>query len=137
MAITEKIFNWLGLAPEPEDEYFGGTNPEVEAKSSVNLLRFPYPKAQEVVICEPQRFDEARAMVDHLRNKKQVILNFESTPPDICQNIIDFVSAASYALDGHCHQLSKKVFIFTPPAVKITEGQPTVLREEGRRWLGR
>ena len=37
-------------------------------------------KSLRVIVCEPQSFEEVELLTDHLKNRKQVIINFENTP---------------------------------------------------------
>ncbi|NLF45335.1 MAG: cell division protein SepF, partial [Syntrophomonadaceae bacterium] len=66
-------------------------------------------------------FDDAQALADHLKSRRQVILNLENTTPDISQRIVDFVSGTTYALEGHSQQVGKTIFIFTPSNVEISK----------------
>ena len=54
-----------------------------------------------MVIVEPDTFDDSQSIADYIRDRKPVVINFESTPDDIAKRVVDFVSGATYALDGN------------------------------------
>lgn len=86
-------------------------------------------KNLKVVVCEPEKFDEVQALADHLKNRKQVILNFESTAPEVSQRIIDFISGATYALDGQSQQLGRNIFLFAPSNVEVAKDHRILMRK--------
>jgi len=78
------------------------------------------PKADmKLVVNEPKNFDECSKIVDNLKDKKPVILNLEKLETDIAKRIFDFVSGATYALDGSVQKVAKDIFIFAPSNVNI------------------
>jgi cell division inhibitor SepF len=88
-----------------------------------------------VVVCEPEKFEEVQALADHLKNRRQIILNFESTPPEVSQRIIDFISGSLYSLDGQSQQLGRNIFLFAPSNVEITKDHRTLMRRNSLSGL--
>jgi cell division inhibitor SepF len=116
MGVTDKFWNLFGIQEECNDIQ---VLPRNESLSGLNVASINYGKGLKVIVCEAEQFEEVTAIVDHIKNKKQVILNFENTRPDISQKIIDFVSGAVYALNGQCLQLGQNIFAFAPSSVEI------------------
>ncbi len=85
----------------------------------------------KVVVCEPDSFEEVQVLADHLKSRKQLILNFENTQPDEARRIIDFISGTTYALDGNSQQLGKNVFVFAPNNVEIAKDVRGIIRKPG------
>ena len=85
----------------------------------------------KVVVCEPDSFEEVQVLADHLKSRKQLILNFENTQPDEARRIIDFISGTTYALDGNSQQLGKNVFVFAPNNVEIAKDVRSLIRKPG------
>ena len=63
----------------------------------------------QVVLVKPERFENASEIADHLREKRTVVLNLESTNKDIARRLLDFLSGVAYANEGKI----KKVAIST------------------------
>ena len=91
-----------------------------EPRNGLKLLRHPNARGYEVCVVEPRAFDEALEIVNNLRNKKTVVLNMHLLDNEQCQRIIDFLSGATHALDGHQQKIGNGVFIFAPNNVAIS-----------------
>lgn len=73
----------------------------------------------EVMIIEPKSFDDARELVQSLRERRAVIMNMKALDPDQAQRLLDFVSGATHALEGHQKQIGEGIFLFSPSNVVI------------------
>ena len=54
----------------------------------------------KVVLVKPERFENASEIADHLKEKRTVVLNLESTNKDVARRLIDFLSGVAYAGEG-------------------------------------
>ena len=50
----------------------------------------------KVVLVKPERFENASEIADHLKEKRTVVINLESTNKDIARRLIDFLSGVAY-----------------------------------------
>ena len=73
----------------------------------------------KVVLVKPERFENASEIADHLKEKRTVVLNLESTIKDIARRLIDFLSGVAYAGDGKMNMGSANTYIITPYSVDI------------------
>ena len=73
----------------------------------------------KVVIMQPESFEDARDICDHLKNKKPVVINLEEVQKECAQRIVDFLSGAVYSLDGEIQKVSAGIFIIAPSNVDI------------------
>ena len=73
----------------------------------------------QVVLLKPERFETAAEIVDHLRSKRAVLINLETTPKDVTRRLVDFLSGAAYALDGKVKKIAANTYIITPPNVDL------------------
>lgn len=124
MSKMDKFWNWLGIADEEivtEQLVDLSTGNEPSSSKTPNVVSIHTNKNMKVMVCEPQNFDEVQMLADHLKNRKQVIINFENTPDDVSRKIFDFISGTTYALDGNSQQLGKDVFLFAPSNVEISK----------------
>ena len=73
----------------------------------------------QVVLVKPERFENASEIADHLKEKRTVVLNLESTNKDIARRLIDFLSGVAYAGDGKIKKVSANTYIITPYSVDL------------------
>lgn len=134
--LVNKLKNWVGLVPEMEDEeefydeLFGAAEQydeeedfvETQKKKKPGLKVVSHPKTglYEVMVSEPKTFEESLEVVNNLRERKSIILNLHLLDAEQSQRVVDFVSGATHALDGHQQRIGEGVFIFTPNNVSIS-----------------
>ena len=73
----------------------------------------------KVVLVKPERFENASEIADHLKEKRTVVLNLESTNKDVARRLIDFLSGVAYAGDGKIKKVAANTYIITPYSVDI------------------
>ena len=73
----------------------------------------------QVVLVKPDRFDTVSEIADHLRDKKAIVLNLESTNKDVARRLVDFLSGCAYSLDGKIKKVAISTYIITPFNVEI------------------
>lgn len=81
-----------------------------------------HPSAQaasEVLVIEPRQFEESIDIVEHLRGRKSVLLNLHMLDNENSQRVVDFLSGACHAIDGHQQRIGDGVFLFAPSSVVI------------------
>ncbi len=79
--------------------------------------------AFKLILLEPKTFEECPKLVDSLKSKKPVIINLEKLETETARKIFDFLSGATYALDGNVQKVANNIFIFAPANVDIAGGQ--------------
>ena len=137
MSAMEKFWVWLGvekreeeiheeiieIAPKKQEKH-----EETSNKNSSNVVSIHTNKSMKIIVCEPESFDEVQALSSYLKNRKQVIANLEKTPPEISQRIIDFLSGATYSLEGQSQQIGKNIFLFTPSNIEVAKDHRSLIR---------
>ena len=73
----------------------------------------------KVVLVKPERFENASEIADHLKDKRTVVLNLESTNKDVARRLIDFLSGVAYAGEGKIKKVAANTYIITPYHVDI------------------
>lgn len=117
------------LAPEPEpasnsrrttyappEAQSTGTSRRTGPARVVNLNN---SSSMQVILVKPDRFDTVSEIADHLRDKKAVVLNLESTNKDVARRLVDFLSGVAYALEGKIKKVAISTYILTPYNVEI------------------
>ncbi len=131
--LFDKVLNFVGW--ETEEEYEDEYEPMEQAEDDVEQTRFLFNsnnrKKQskvvnihsssqfKVVVIQPQNFDEAQNICDHLKSKKPVIVNLDLLEKDSAQRVVDFFCGAVYALDGSIYKISGTIFLITPHNVDV------------------
>ena len=75
--------------------------------------------AVQVVLSKPERFEQAAEIADHLRERRTVVMNLETTNKDVARRLVDFLSGVAYANDGKIKKVAINTYIITPYNVDI------------------
>ena len=94
----------------------GNYNPFKKSSKVVNLTD---PNQLKLVVMQPNSFDDAQDVCDHLKEKKPVVINLEYADNDTARRLIDFFSGAVYGVDGHIEKVSSSIFLLVPYNVDI------------------
>lgn len=73
----------------------------------------------QVVLVKPEKFENAAEIADHLREKRTVVLNLESTNKDVARRVLDFLSGVAYSQDGKIKKVAVSTYMITPYNVDI------------------
>ena len=73
----------------------------------------------KVVLVKPERFENASEIADHLKDKRTVDINLESTNKDVARRLVDFLSGVAYAGEGKIKKVAANTYIITPYHVDI------------------
>jgi cell division inhibitor SepF len=73
----------------------------------------------KMVVMQPENFDDAREVCDHLKSKKPVVVNLENLNKETAQRVVDFLSGSVYGLDGDIQKVSSGIFVIAPNNVDI------------------
>jgi cell division inhibitor SepF len=79
----------------------------------------------------PKSFNDAQQIADRFKEGIPVILNLQSSDPDLSKRLIDFASGLTYALDGGMQRVADKVFLLTPRNVEVSAEERARLLERG------
>ena len=90
-----------------------------ERRSSKVVKLQDNPTQLRVVVVQPNTFDEAKDITNHLKQDKPVVVNLESVDGALAHRIFDFLCGAVYALDGSIQKISNRIFIIAPENVEI------------------
>ena len=91
---------------------------KVQAQPQKNVT-FNGTSAFKLVVIEPKSFDECPKLVDSLKGRRPVIINLEKIETETAKKIFDFLSGATYALNGGVQKVASNIFIFAPESVDI------------------
>ncbi len=145
MSIVNKMLNLIGF--ETQEDYeeeliensefsnsriFEEDESETMESGKRNKVVKIHTTAQlKLVVMQPENFEDARDIANHLKNKKPVVINLESVERSVSQRIVDFLSGAVYALDGNIQKVSNGIFLIAPYNVGIMGDFKDELRSKG------
>ncbi|MDD7719430.1 MAG: cell division protein SepF [Eubacteriaceae bacterium] len=110
----------------PYSKPVNGAHKSPAASSSrTNEKRFSMTgtSAFKLVLIEPKSFEECPKLVDSLKGRRPVIINLEKLETEVARKIFDFMSGATYALQGNVQKVANNIFIFAPENVDIAATQ--------------
>ena len=146
-AIVNKVLDLLGMdtAEEAydEEEAYEEEQENIEEDGEENknfwnrrgnskVVSMPQTQSIKMVISQPTSFEQSESICDLLKEKKSVIVNLEYVNKDIARRIVDVVSGAVHALDGHIQKVSNSIFLIAPYNYEITN---EMAREEIKNRL--
>ena len=145
-AIMNKVWNIFGMDPqgdENENEEYENNEEEYNQDDEIEDRRIwgrrntkivSLPQAQQIkmVISQPTSFEQSEGICDLLKEKKSIIVNLEYVNKDVARRIIDVISGAVHALDGHIQKVSNSIFLIAPYNYDITND---MAREEIKNKL--
>lgn len=74
---------------------------------------------KNITINRPKSFDEIQKLIDKLKTKQGVLVDFAETDAALAQRMLDFLSGAVYALDGSIDRVDNKIYVMAPGGVEI------------------
>lgn len=129
----EKVWGLFGMDPAEErddeelenydDEELENYDDEEEeqqeerklwGRRNNKVVSMPQVQQVKMVISQPTNFEQAASICDLLKQKKSVIVNLEYVNKDVARRIIDVVSGAVHALDGHMQKISNSIVLIAP-----------------------
>ena len=148
VAIVNKVLDALGLANENESEQdlenediyeFEDEKDEEEGEErglfgtkKTKIINMPQVQAVKMVITQPTSFEQSEEICNYLKDKKSIIVNLEYVNKDVARRIIDFLSGAVHALNGHIQKVSNSIFLVAPVNYDI---ESDLAREELKNKL--
>ena len=102
-----------------EDRDRGGSSRVREEDRRNKVVNIHATTQLKVVLVNPERFENASEIADHLKEKRTVVINLESTNKDVARRLIDFLSGVAYAGEGKIKKVAADTYIITPYHVDI------------------
>ena len=130
MSILDELKKWTHPYEDEDEEYddvddtarrdtvFEDRRPKIEDRRN-KVVNIHATTQLKVVLVKPERFENASEIADHLKDKRTVVLNLESTNKDIARRLLDFLSGVAYANEGKIKKVAISTYIITPYNVDI------------------
>lgn len=144
-AIMNKVWDFLGMDNAVEDEEledrvydydYEEDDDEVEERRIFGkrnkVVSMPQAQQIKMVISQPTTFEQSEEICNYLKERKSVIVNLEYVNKDVARRVVDFISGAVHALDGHIQKISNSIFLIAPTNYEIAN---EMAREEIKNRL--
>ena len=117
--IVPKVERQERRNPFDDEEAEAPVFEERATKKDNKVVNIHTTTAVQVVLSKPERFEQAAEIADHLREKRTVVMNLETTNKDVARRLVDFLSGVAYANDGKIKKVAINTYIITPFNVDI------------------
>ena len=138
MGKFSKLLNAIGIPTEEEFEEVEESTLEREPVAAVakrgKVVNINATTQFRVVVIQPENFDEAKEIADHLKERKPVVINLELMDKDSAQKIFDFLNGAIYALGGSVQKVATNIYLIAPYNVTIMGDFRDELKNKGLLW---
>jgi cell division inhibitor SepF len=132
MSILDELKKWTHPYEDEDDDYDDDLEEAPRSRETPTEERRPRSEDRrnkvvnihattqlKVVLVKPERFENASEIADHLKEKRTVVINLESTNKDIARRLVDFLSGVAYAGEGKIKKVAAHTYIITPYHVDI------------------
>lgn len=112
---------------QPALEYEEPVLDRLTSRRSSRVVKLHETASQQmkVVVMQPESFEEARDITNHLKARKPVVVNLECIDKNVARRVVDFLSGAVYALDGDIQKVSNGIFLIAPNNIGIMSDEAT------------
>ena len=143
-AIMNKLLDFMGVEPEDDEkdeldnkymyEYEDDEEEDDRKLCGKKNKVVNMPQAQQVkmVVFQVTSFEQSETICNLLKEKQSVIVSLEYVNKDIARRVIDFISGAAHALNGHIQKVSNAIFVLAPYNYEIAN---ELAREEIKNKL--
>ena len=114
-----------------EDDSFDTIEPPISSKKiGGKVVNLHTNSNMKIVVHEPLSYEEAPAIIDDLKLKKAVVVNFEQLDTTVKRQIFDFINGGLYAVEGKIQKVTRDIFILAPLNIEI-DGLKDELKNRG------
>lgn len=143
-AIMNRVLDFFGAEPEEDDKeeldnkymYEYDEDDEEEERKlfgrNKKVVNMPQSQQVKMVVYQVTSFEQSETICNMLKKRQSVIVSLEYVNKDIARRIVDFISGAVQALDGHIQKVSNAIFVVAPYNYEISN---ELAREEIKNKL--
>ena len=143
-AIMNKLLDFMGVEPEDDEKdeldnkyMYEYEDDEEEDDRKLfgkknKVVNMPQAQQLKMVVFQVTSFEQSETICNLLKEKQSVIVSLEYVNKDIARRVIDFISGAAHALNGHIQKVSNAIFVLAPYNYEIAN---ELAREEIKNKL--
>ena len=123
--VTPEAFETTSFSSNYESDYEAPTTTRSRRQSHYSsdpsrVVDIRTTAMLQVVLVKPDKFEDARAIADHLNEKRTVVLNLEAASKDVARRLVDLLNGVAYANGGQLKKVSTNTYIITPYNVNVS-----------------
>ena len=128
MGFMEKFREWTKVEDDEEefDEFVPTESANKPSRTATpiqsrddRVVNIHTTTQLQVVLGKPERYENSTEIADHLKEKRTVVLNLESTNKEAARRILDFLSGVAYTNGGQIKRVANNTYIITPYNVDL------------------
>ena len=131
MGFTDSLKKVIGIEDIEEDEVVTEEELSAAKEKIARENRFSQPQQTSAPSASSFSGDfasssERKPIISkssEIKSRKPVIINLEKLETETAKKIFDFLSGATYALNGNVQKITNNIFIFAPENVSIAASQ--------------
>ncbi len=134
---VDKFKYFIGIDDYEEEEFIEDFEDDLELPATTKTKKFNNKVVNihtnsnmKIAVHEPLNYDDGPAIIDDIKSRKAVVLNFEQLDTTLKRQIFDFVSGGLYAMDAKIQKVNKDIFVLAPTNVEI-DGLKDELKNRG------
>lgn len=85
----------------------------------------------QITTLHPTTYNEARTIGEHFRDGVPVIMNLTEMAEADAKRLVDFAAGLAFGLRGSMDRVTNRVFLLSPPGVKVTDADKARIAEGG------
>ena len=124
-AIMNRVLDFFGVEQEEDykedydNKYIADYEEEEEEERKLfgkrnKVVNMPQTQQVKMVVFQATTFEQSETICNLLKEKQSVIVSLEYVNKDVARRIVDFISGAVHALDGHIQKVSNAIFVVAP-----------------------
>ena len=140
--IMNRVLDFFGMEQEEKEDIdnkytYDYENEEEEEEKKLfskknKVVNMPQQQQVKMVVYQVTSFEQSEAICNLLKDKQSVIVSLEYVNKDVARRVVDFISGAVHALDGHIQKVSNAIFVIAPYNYEI---ENELAREEIKNKL--
>lgn len=118
---TRRTTHLRDVSRDREPEYSSPSRRSTTSnRTNPNVYSINTNVQMQVVVIQPECYEDAQQICDQVKTKKPVVVNLERVEYPIAQRIMDFLSGTCYSLEGSIQRVANNIFIIAPENVEIS-----------------
>ncbi len=110
----------------PAASSFDSTGSFATSGFSGHVMNSNTGNKQQMVLFQPQSFNEISGIAQNLRIKKAIVLNLEGVDHNLAMRCVDFLSGCAFAVDGTVKKVAASIYVFCPNNMEVIGDLPTM-----------
>lgn len=123
---TEPLGDSFGASASAPSSYDSSSSFASNSGFSGHVMNGSGSPKQQMVLFQPQSFNEISEIAQNLRVRKAIVLNLEGVDHNLAMRCVDFMSGCAFAVDGTVKKVANAIYVFCPSNMEVIGDLPTM-----------